>query len=287
MARISQTEAARAFLQLHKKSPGFITPNAWDAGSAILLAEAGFPAIATTSGGIAFALGKPDYHKGDRELAVMRDQMLDRIREIVEVVNLPVNGDLEAGYGDSPDAVAKTVALAIDAGLAGGNIEDCIPGEPRLYDEGLAVARIRAARAAIDAKGGSFVLNARSDPFLVAPSEALKTAIRRGNLYREAGADCIFTPGPPDIQTVSTLVKEIKAPLNIVAGLGPISITPKAMIEAGVQRVSVGASIARAMLGFVRNTAKELALYGTIGYAKEQVHQMELNALFVKARQRG
>lgn len=285
MTKISQADAACAFLARHGKKPGFITPNAWDAGSAILLAEAGFPAIGTTSGGIAFALGKPDYHMGDRDLAVSRDEMFDRIREIVAAVNVPVNGDLEAGFGDSPEAVAETIGLAIDAGLAGGNIEDRVPGEPRLYDEALATARIRAARAVIDARGGHFVLNARTDPFFfVAPNDALKTAIRRGNLFREAGADCIFTPGPPDIETVSTLVNEIAAPLNIVAGLGPIALTPKLLIAAGVQRVSLGGSIARAALGFIREAAKELSEQGTIAFAKDQINQLELNALFAKAR---
>ena len=129
MTKLSQTDAARAFLALHRAKTGFVLPNAWDAGSAILLANAGFPAIATTSGGIAFSLGRPDYHIGDPALGVSREAMFARIREIVAAVPVPVSADLEAGYGDAPEAVADTIRLAIDAGLAGGNIEDRVPAK--------------------------------------------------------------------------------------------------------------------------------------------------------------
>ena len=283
MSRPTQADAARAFLALHKAKPGFVLPNAWDAGSAIILADAGFPAIATTSGGIAFSLGKPDYFMGHTDLGVSRAEMFARSREIVAAVRVPVSADLEAGYGDTPEAVADTIRLATDAGLAGGNIEDRVPGEARLYEEALAVERIRAARAAIDASGAPFLLNARCDAFAMM-KDGMTTAIRRGNLFREAGADCIFTPGVPDLETIRTLVHEIAAPLNVVAGLGPTRIEPRAMLEAGVQRVSLGASIARAALGFVRAAAKEVRDAGTIGYASGQIPQGELNALFARAR---
>jgi 2-methylisocitrate lyase-like PEP mutase family enzyme len=151
-------DMARTFNAMHVGASGFVMPNAWDAGSAVILAAAGFPAIATTSAGIAFSLGKPDYDVRDPKLAVTRDQMFSRMREIAEASDLPVNGDLEAGYGDEPEAVAETIRMAIDAGLAGGNIEDKKPYGVGLYDEGLAIDRIRAARAAIDAVGSSFVL---------------------------------------------------------------------------------------------------------------------------------
>jgi 2-methylisocitrate lyase-like PEP mutase family enzyme len=283
VTRITQADAANTFLALHRTKPGFLLPNAWDAGSAILLAAQGFPAIATTSGGIAFSLGRPDYHMGDPRLGVSRDAMFARIREIVAAVRVPVSADLEAGYGDAPEAVADTIRLAVEAGLAGGNIEDRVPGEPRLYDEELAVARIRAARAAIGAKGTAFVLNARTDALLMAP-DGLAAAIRRANRYREAGADCVFTPGPAGMTAVRTLVEEIAAPLNIVSGLGNVVLEPKALLAAGVQRVTTGASIARAALAFVRTAATELREQGTIGYAAKQIPQGELNVLFGKAR---
>ena len=138
-----QHELARIFQTLHARSPGFVMPNAWDAGSAIILANEGFEAIATTSAGIAFSLGKPDYDVEDVRQVVSREEMFDRMRQIVEAVNIPVNGDLEAGYGDTPEIVAQTIRMAIDAGLAGGNIEDKIPGERALYPES---ARGRAHR---------------------------------------------------------------------------------------------------------------------------------------------
>jgi 2-methylisocitrate lyase-like PEP mutase family enzyme len=283
MTKLAQADAARVFLALHRTKPGFVLPNAWDAGSAILLAAAGFPAIATTSGGIAFSLGRPDYHIGDPGLGVSRGQMFARIREIVAAVRVPVSADLEAGYGDEPEAVADTIRLAIDAGLAGGNIEDRVPGEVRLYDEGLAVARIRAARAAIDAKAPGFVLNARTDAFLMTP-DGCGAAIRRANLFREAGADCVFTPGAPDRDAINTLVREIRAPLNIVSGLGSATLDPKTLLALGVQRVSVGASISRAVFGFIREAAREVREEGTIRYAARQIPQGELNALFAAAR---
>jgi 2-methylisocitrate lyase-like PEP mutase family enzyme len=286
MTKLTQAEAASAFLALHRTKPGFLLPNAWDAGSAILLAAQGFPAIATTSGGIAFSLGRPDYHMGDPRLGVSRDAMFARIREIVAAVRVPVSADLEAGYGDAPEAVADTIRLAIEAGLAGGNVEDHVPGEPRLYDEELAVARIRAARSAIDAKGTGFVLNARTDALLMMP-DGLATVIRRANRYREAGADCVFVPGPADMAAVRTLVEEIAAPLNVVSGLGNAVLEPKALLAAGVQRVTTGASIARAALAFVRAAATELRERGTIGFAAQQIPQGELNVLFGKSRHAG
>src|SRR5262249_29126101 len=132
-----QREMATAFKVLHEASSGFVMPNAWDAGSAIILARAGFPAIATTSAGIAFSLGRPDYNVRDTRLAVTKEDMFGRIRQIVEAVDKPVNGDLEAGYGDEPEAVADTIRAAIEAGLAGGNIEDKLPGAHGLYEEAL------------------------------------------------------------------------------------------------------------------------------------------------------
>lgn len=282
--RKRQLDLSCQFLALHRTKAGFVLPNAWDAGSAILLVDAGFEAIATTSGGIAFSLGKPDYHLGDADLAVSRDEMFDRIRAIVEAVPVPVSADLESGYGDYPEAVAETIGLAIEAGLAGGNIEDRVPGQGHLYDEALAVARIAAARATIDARGTKFVLNARTDSFFMT-RDGLRNAIRRANLYRDAGADCIFAPGAADIETIRVLAKEIAAPLNVVAGLGPAAtLAPRAMLEVGVQRVSLGASIARAVMGFVRACAQEVRDCGTVAYAERQIPQTELNALFVKTR---
>lgn len=279
----SQRQKATAFKALHRAPRGFVMPNAWDAGSAIILAEAGVSAIATTSAGIAFSMGRPDYNVRDPRLAVPRAVMFERMREIVEAVPLPVNGDLEEGYGDRPEDVADTIRLAIAVGLAGGNIEDRSPRIEGLIDEQLAADRIRAAREAIDAAGNDFVLCARTDAFQLPGEDALKIAIRRAHLFREAGADLVYPPGVADIETVRTLVKEAGALVNIVTGLrAPLAVTE--LLDAGVARISLGGAIARAALGFVRQSVRELVERGTLGFAAGQLPGRELNALFTRAR---
>lgn len=278
------TDKCKTFKALHTVTGGFIMPNAWDAGSAIVLAEQGFRAMATTSAGIAFALGKPDYSVGDRRFAVSREEMIARAGEIAAAVKVPINADLEAGYGDAPEMVAETIRLAIAAGLAGANIEDKIPDRPGLYDERLAVERIAAACAVIAASGTAFVLTARTDPFLIGSPDALKESIRRGNLYLKAGADCVFPPGPVDVETVATLAREIDGPINIVMGLGQASGNARDMLAAGARRISLGGSIARSALGLVRRAARELCEQGSVTFAREQLGQGDLNAIFVRAR---
>jgi 2-methylisocitrate lyase-like PEP mutase family enzyme len=277
-------EMADVFRALHEAYSGFVMPNAWDAGSAVVLARAGFPAIATTSAGIAFSLGRPDYDVRDARLAVAKHDMFDRIRQITEAAGKPVNGDLEAGYGDSPEAVADTIRIAIDAGLAGGNIEDKMPDAGGLYEETLAIDRIRAARAAIDAHGSSFVLTARTDAFQTMEHGALRAAIRRANLYREGGADVLYAPGVNDIAIIGTLAREIEGPLNAVLGLGLSQMSVGALFDAGVKRISLGGSMARSMLGFLAASARELREHGSISFAGNQISQAELNAMFAEAR---
>jgi 2-methylisocitrate lyase-like PEP mutase family enzyme len=272
----SQTESARRFLSLHTAPRGFILPNAWDAGTAALLAAQGFPAIATTSAGIAFSLGQPDYQVADMSRAVSRERMFERIAEIVAAVDVPVSADLEAGYGDSPEAVAETIRLAVAAGLAGGNIEDKIPGRPALYDEALAAERIAAAS---DAAGNGFVLNARTD-VLLRPGADVEAAIRRGRLFLEAGADCVFVPGSVDPAVVRRLVAGVPGPLNLVMGLGTSAGNAHELIALGVQRITVGGSLARAALGFLRDAAQELLRQGTVGYSRGQISADELARIF-------
>lgn len=283
MSQETQVRTARhaaAFHQLHDRRTCFVMPNAWDAGSAIVLADVGFDAIATTSAGIAFSLGRGDHIKPEGATRVSREQMFDRIREIAEAVDLPVNGDLEEGYGDRPEDVAETIRLAIEAGLAGGNIEDHAGGA--LYDVELAAERIAAAREVIDASGTAFVLTARTDGLLVDSSAPLDDSIRRANRYREAGADCLYVPGVNDLERIARLVKEIDGPLNVVMGLGSTGLNADSLGAAGVVRLSLGGSIARAALGFVRQGARELKELGTLTFASVQIPQGELNALFAR-----
>jgi 2-methylisocitrate lyase-like PEP mutase family enzyme len=281
---VSNDAPSRMFRTLHELDVGFVMPNAWDAGSALVLAREGFGAIGTTSAGIAFSLGKQDYHVTDGALAVTRQQMFTRMREIVDAVRVPVNGDLEAGYGDEPEAVAETVRMAMAAGLAGGNLEDKRPLEPALYDDVLATERVAAARAAIVDAGSAFVLTARTDTYQVLRDDALAHAISRANRYLQAGADCVFVPGVADLPTIKTLVREIDGPLNLVAGLVGGAGSPRAMLEAGVQRVSLGGTIARSVYAFIRQCARELRDNGSLDFAREQMSGSELNELFMLSR---
>jgi 2-methylisocitrate lyase-like PEP mutase family enzyme len=278
---MSKTDAAAAFAELHKARTGFIMPNAWDVGSALILADAGFSAIGTTSAGVAFSLGRQDYGVTDQRLAVSRDLMLTRAQEIASAVQVPANGDLEAGYGHSPESVAATVTAAIEAGLAGANIEDKEPLEPRLYDEALAIERIQAAREAITAARSTFVLTARCDA-IVWSGRGMAEAIDRSNRYREAGADCLFTPGVSDMESISRLVREIDGPLNLVMGLGNANGNAYEWLEAGVQRISLGGSIARSAYDLVRRAAAEVSGTGSISFARTQMAQSELNDLFAR-----
>jgi 2-methylisocitrate lyase-like PEP mutase family enzyme len=266
-----------AFRALHGTGQGFLMPNAWDAGSAVILAEAGFDAIATTSAGIAFSLGRGDHTVAAGGTAVGRSEMFERIEQITSAVRIPVNGDLEYGYGVAPEDVAQTIRLAIDAGLAGGNIEDHVEGA--LLAPELASARIEAAREAIGASGRPFVLTARTDGALL-PGGSLADSVRRANLYRLAGADCLYVPGVSDPDSIATLVREVDGPLNVVLGLGVSTLTVAGLRAAGVTRISLGGSIARAALGFVRASARELLDHGTLEFAAQQIPQRELNALF-------
>jgi 2-methylisocitrate lyase-like PEP mutase family enzyme len=272
-----ESRSTVSFRGLHAGPGGFVMPNAWDAGSAIILAEAGFAAIATTSAGIAFSLGKGDHTLPDGAPSVSRDQMFQRIRQITCASGVPVNGDLEDGYGEQPEAVAETIQLAVEAGLAGGNIED-YDGR-KLYDEALSVERIAAAR---EGAGADFVLTARTDGQLLGSPTPLADSIRRVNLYRQAGADCLYVPGVNDLETIGMLVKEIDGPLNVVLGLGSSSLTVGELLSAGVKRISLGGSIARAALGFVRDSAQEILDHGTLGFAQRQIPQAKLNNLFAE-----
>jgi 2-methylisocitrate lyase-like PEP mutase family enzyme len=269
------------FVELHRQGC-FLLPNAWDVGSARILAAAGFPAIATTSAGVAFSLGRPDHDfLEDGAGRVDRDTMLGRVGEIVAAVDVPVSADLEEGYGASPEAVADTIRRTIATGAAGGNIEDFTGQHTTpLFDRELAVDRIRAARAAVDAAGEPFVLVGRADPLLV--GQPIGEAIDRANAYLAAGAHCAFVPGAADAATIGTLVRELDGPLNVVMGLSGNALSLADLRELGVRRVTVGGSIARAMYQGLLRAARELADRGTFSYADDQISQNELNAIFMR-----
>ena len=250
---------ADALRRLHVEGPMLVLPNAWDAGSARIFVEAGFPALATTSAGIAFSLGLPD---GER---ISRDEMLAAVARITRRISVPITADMEAGYGQTPDAVAETARRVIDAGAVGMNLEDRME-EKHLIDFPLAVERVRAARQAADATGARLVLNARTDAFEapeIPRDKRLAEAVRRGNAFREAGADSVFVPFVGDRGTIEQLVQQIRAPLNILGT--PNAPTLKEMAGLGVRRVTFGSAPMRATLGLVRRMAREWKEKGTYG----------------------
>jgi 2-methylisocitrate lyase-like PEP mutase family enzyme len=267
-------EKARRFADLHQRADAFVMPNAWDAGSARLLADAGFPALATTSAGIAFARGLPDYE--DR---VPRPVMLEACGAIAAAVDLPVSGDLEAGYGATPDEVAETMRLAVECGLAGGSLEDhWTDGENELYDVEAAAERVAAARAAIDASGLAFVLTARAECYLVGHPDPFAESVRRLNRYREAGADCLYAPGQRAAEEIGRLVREVDGPVNVVMGLAGAALTVAELAALGVKRISIGGSLARTSYAVVKRAASEIAGAGTFSYAADAIPDSEMNA---------
>lgn len=282
----ARIEQARKFRQLHQEAGCFVIPNAWDIGSAKVLEAAGFPAIATTSAGIAFSLGRVDHGYAPASARVDRAAMLERVAAIAEAVSVPVTADLEAGYGPTPAEVADTIEKAIELGAAGGNIEDFTGDKHKpLFDLPHAVARIRAAREAIDRQNLPFVLVGRTDGLQVDPS-AVDECIRRGNAYREAGADCIFVPGAADPKTIGALTRGIDAPLNVVMGLSGNKLSLRELRELGVRRVTIGGSLARAVYHQIAQAAKEMIEQGTFSFGDQQMAHGELNKLFEAASTR-
>ncbi|MFL1407546.1 isocitrate lyase/phosphoenolpyruvate mutase family protein [Marinobacter sp. M1N3S26] len=277
----AQKQKAESFLERHQDDVCFLMPNAWDPGSAKMLVASGFDAIGTTSAGIAFSRGKPDNGFCSPDARMDRDAMLAEVSAICESVSVPVNADLESGFGDSPEAVADAIRRAIETGAVGGNIEDYTGDETHpLYDRSLAVERIAAARRAIDESGIPFVLVARTDRFNIGKPGGLAEAIERANLYREAGADCLFAPGASDVDTVRELVRELTGPLNVVMGLSGSDVSLAQLRDLGVRRVSIGGSLARALYFQLRAAAQEMLEHGTFSYAKDQIPQTELNRIF-------
>ncbi|QNN52484.1 isocitrate lyase/PEP mutase family protein [Nocardioides mesophilus] len=263
------SDKADALLALHA-GPGFVLPNAWDPGSARILEHVGFPAIATTSAGIAWSCGVPDGGVLDR------DTMLEHIGRIVAAVRVPVTADLEAGYGDTADEVGRTVARAVELGVVGANVEDAAQGE--LFGIDRATERIAAARAA--ARSGTFVLNARTDAYFVGTTgDVFAQTVERAERYFEAGADCVFVPGVVEEDTIGRLAAALPGPLNVVAGLAN-TIDARTLFSLGVKRVSLGGSLARAALSLVERAGRELLDSGTLGFLDGAIGYADLQRRF-------
>jgi 2-methylisocitrate lyase-like PEP mutase family enzyme len=254
MGKKTQTELARQFLELHRGPKILVLPNAWDVASARIFEHAGFPAIGTTSAGVAFSLGYPDGQK------IPRGDMLAVVRRIAEAVDVPVTADVEAGFGSTPEEVADTAREVIAAGAVGMNLEDGVEGEPELLaDVNRQTEIICAVLEVAESAGIPFVLNARTDIFLygIGPAETrLARAIERLNAYRAAGAPSLFAPGVKDKETIAQLARGLAGPLNILATIGTPPIAE--LQQLGVARVSVGSGPMRAALGFLGRMARQL-----------------------------
>jgi 2-methylisocitrate lyase-like PEP mutase family enzyme len=249
-----QAEKAEKFRKLHHGPQMLLLPNAWDVASARILEECGHPAIATSSAAVAYSLG---YADGQR---ISRGEMLEVAGRIARATDIPVTADLEAGYGTTAKDMADTVKAAIAAGIIGMNLED-ITGDDAssLVDLPLQLEKIRAIREAASSAGVPFVLNARTDIYLIPigpEATRFERTVERLRAYREAGADCLFAPGVYDLETMKKLVKAVEAPLNILAN--PACPSIQEMEKAGVARVSAGSGIMRAAMGLVQRIGKEM-----------------------------
>lgn len=274
LAAAEQERRGVAFAELHRGPATFVLPNPWDAGTAHVLTGLGFAALATTSAGLAFALGRRD---GANRVA--RDETLRNVRDIVSATHLPVSADLENGFGDSPEDAAETIRRAAEAGVVGGSIEDATghPDAP-IYNFQHAVERVAAAVEAVKALPFPFILTARAENFLYGRPD-LGDTVRRLQAYEAAGADVLYAPGLPDTDAIRTVCQSIERPVNVLAGGAGPRLSVAELSELGVRRVSIGSALPRAALAIVVNAAREIAECGTFTFATDALTYAATNKL--------
>jgi 2-methylisocitrate lyase-like PEP mutase family enzyme len=274
----NQLSAVISFRNLHE-SGCFVLPNPWDAGSAIYLEELGFKALATTSAGFAFSRGLPD-----SAAAVPRELVLEHFREIAASTSLPVNADFQNGYADEPEGVAANVKLCIATGVSGLSVEDGSGNDATpLYEFDLALNRIKAARAAIDASGIPVVLTARCEAWLVGQSDPLNTVLKRLAAFAEAGADCLYAPGVRKPDEIAAIVKTVSPkPVNVLVSTGNRELTVSQLSDLGVRRISVGSALANVAWGAFQRAAQGILETGTFEAFGSAASFAELNDLFAK-----
>jgi 2-methylisocitrate lyase-like PEP mutase family enzyme len=270
-----QRKKAEAFRAMHIGAGAVLLPNVWDVASARIIEEAGFPAIATTSAGIAFAQGFPDGQK------IPADQMIAVVAHIASAVRVPVTADVEAGYGQRPEDAARTARNVIHAGAVGMNFEDATgDADHPLTELTLQLERIRAIREAAENLSVHLVLNARTDVYLLQIGDSAKRydeAVRRLAAFRDAGADCVFVPGVRDAETIGRIVADLKCPVNILGVPGSPSVPE--LVKLGVKRISLGSGPTRSSLGFLRRLAEEVKTSGTYKLMEGAPSHAEMNKL--------
>jgi 2-methylisocitrate lyase-like PEP mutase family enzyme len=281
----TQADKGEIFRALHERAAAFIIPNPWDIGTARLLAHLGFEALATTSAGYAFSVGRPDSTVG-------RDETLAHVAAIVSATDLPVSADLENGFGDAPEAAAETIALAAAAGLAGGSIED-LPGRSGsaagsaegsdagsgVYELAHAADRIRAAAEVVRNLPFRFTLTARAENFIAGKPD-LKDTIARLQAYQEAGADVLYAPGLTSKDHIATVVRAVDRPVNVLMGLQGAQLSLADLSALGVKRISVGSALSRSALGAFLRAAQEMRNDGTFTFANDAISYRDITKIF-------
>ena len=271
-----QAAKAEAFRTLHFQDAPLVLPNIWDPGSAVLAADAGFPALASTSAGVAWALG---YSDGEQ---LSRAEMLEAVARIAARVPLPLTADMEAGYGASPEQVAETVAKTVEAGAIGVNLEDSLDhAAGTVLEIPAALERIAAVRAVAEETGIPLVINARTDVYFgkrLSDEEKFCEAAARANAYLDAGADCAFVIGVGAPDVIAALVREIDGPLNIIAGSPALDIN--VLQSLGVKRISLAGGMARSMLVHFRDALAEIRDHGTTNFLEVGMNHGALNQLY-------
>jgi len=269
----TQSEKGTIFRALHERDRAFIIPNPWDIGTAKLLAHLGFEALATTSAGYAFSLGR-------RDNTVGRDKMIAHVREIVAATDLPVSADLENGFGDDPETVAETIKLGAAAGLVGGSIEDSTERrDDPIYELERAVERVRAAAEVAHALPYQFTLTARAENYLFGRRD-LNDTIKRLQAYQEAGADVLYAPGLVKKEDIAALVSSVDRPVNVLMGLAGVTLTVDDLSEIGVRRISLGSVLSRVALGAFLRAAREMRDHGTFTFGDETVSFRDISEIF-------
>ncbi len=251
-------------------------PNPWDAGTAKILQHLGFEAIATASAALAASLGRADAAR-----QVDRGEALDHATLLIDAVDIPVNGDLESGFGDEPEAVAETIRQSIAIGMAGCSIEDRTSdtGDP-LYERGFAVERIKAARTAIDAAGSDFVLTARCEAYLTGHEHPLAECLERLSAMEDAGADVVYACGMCEADDITALVGEVSVPVNVIGGTGRVRFSVDELRDLGVRRVSLGPRLCQAAMGGFLRAAQEVGGSGTFDFMDEAANLKTVTDMF-------
>jgi 2-methylisocitrate lyase-like PEP mutase family enzyme len=269
---MEQKTKAALFRSLHERPGAFVIPNPWDAGTAILLAGLGFEALATTSAGLAFALGRRDAG------GITREEAIANVKAIAQAASLPVSADLENCYADDPKEAAQTLVLAAEAGAVGGSIEDATGDDRRpIYDFAHSVERVAAAAEAVKALPFPFVFTARAENFLYGKGD-LDDTIRRLQAYEKAGADVLYAPALPSLEAIKQVCAALTKPVNVLAGARH-TFTVAELTAAGAKRISVGSAFNRAALGAFLRAAREIKEAGTVTFVKDAAPYAEIMAL--------